>query len=79
MNFAQTINSSVAGDERMQIFQSSQQYLHSNSMSQTLKVQLIENLENENVEIKERLRNNSRFIEQLETDLKHLKKNISNF
>ena len=79
MNFAQTINSSVAGDERMQIFQSSQQYLHSNSMSQTLKVQLIENLENENVEIKERLRNNSRFIEQLETELKHLKKNISNF
>lgn len=79
MNFAQTINSSVAGDERLQIFQTSQQYLHSDSMSQTLKVQLIENLENENVEIKERLRNNSRFIEQLEADILLLKKNIPSF
>lgn len=48
-------------------------------MSQTLKVQLIENLENENVEIKERLRNNSKFIEQLEADLKYLKKNVASF
>jgi len=44
-----------------------------------LKVQLIENLENENVEIKERLRNNRKFIEQLEGDLATLKKKFQGF
>ena len=60
----------------MHIFQSSQQYLHSNSMSQTLKVQLIENLENENVEIKERLESNAKLIEELSAELNTLKKTL---
>ena len=58
-----TINSSVASyHDRNHVLQSSQKHLHWNNMSQTLKVELFETLENENVEIKERLKENTVLI-----------------
>lgn len=73
MNLGNTMNSSVASQDRNHIFQTSQKYLHSNSMSQTLKVQLIETLENQNVEIKERLQENVQVIRDLENQMEELK------